>query len=167
MLEIISHIPFFVWPLFLLLLLAGLKASKPHSVPLKAILIPPTLFFVWSVYSFFGKYSENTLSIFLWAIILGCGFVIGYSYMQKASLQFDKQNGKIHMPGSWMPLTLSMSIFTLRFSIGMLSGMFPDLIGSASLLSLELCATIILGIFLGRGIGCLLRYQEDKIGDNL
>lgn len=59
---------------------------------------------------------------------------------------------------SWIPLTLSMLIFTFKFSIGMMGSMLPHLNGSILLLGLELFATIILGIFAGRGICCLLRY---------
>jgi hypothetical protein len=79
--------------------------------------------------------------------------------MQRLTLQLDKQKKNVEIPGSWLPLILSMSIFTSKFSIGMMSALLPHLNGSLLLLGLELFATMILGIFAGRGIGCLLRYR--------
>lgn len=84
---------------------------------------------------------------------------MGFSHMQKLKLRFDKEKKKVEMPGSWIPLMLSMSIFSSKFSIGMMSSMLPHLNGSILFLGLELFATIILGIFAGRGIGCLMRYR--------
>jgi hypothetical protein len=63
------------------------------------------------------------------------------------------------MQGSWIPLMLSMSIFSSKFTIGMLGSLFPELQGSNLLLGLDLFATVILGIFAGRGVSCLLRYR--------
>jgi hypothetical protein len=57
-----------------------------------------------------------------------------------------------------------MSIFISKFSIGAMSSMMPHLKGSLLFLRLELFASIILGIFAGRGINCLLRYRASAIG---
>lgn len=159
MLQIISKIPVFVWPLFAILLLVGLKSRKTRTVPIAVLLLIPSIFFCWSLFSFFGKYVTHPLAILFWLLCLGVGFFIGFLHMQGLKLQFDKQKKKIEMPGSWIPLMLSMSIFTSKFSIGMMSSMMPHLNGSLLLLGIELFSTIILGIFAGRGINCLMRYK--------
>ena len=160
MLEMIHKIPVFVWPLFAILLVGGLKARKTSTMPLAVLLLIPSLFFGWSVFSFFGRYSEP-LIIFLWLLCLGAGFWIGYSHMQRLKLQFDKNKKRVEMPGSWIPLMLSMSIFFSKFSIGMMRSGLPQLEGSMLILGLELFSTLILGIFAGRGVGCLVRYRSD------
>lgn len=159
MLQIITKIPIFVWPLFVVLLLGGLRARKTGTVPLAILLLIPSLFFVWSLFSFFGKYGNDLVSILLWILCLGVGFLLGFLHMQKLELRFDKKKRKVEMPGSWIPLMLSMSIFTSKFSIGMMGSMLPHLSGSILFLGLELFSTIILGVFAGRGIGCLFRYR--------
>ena len=159
MLQIITKIPIFVWPLFVVMLLGGLRARKKNIIPLLVVLLIPALFFIWSIFSFFGKYGSDPVSILLWVFCLGMGFLIGFSHMQKLQLRFDKQKRKVEMPGSWIPLMLSISIFTSKFSIGMMGSMLPHLNGSILFLGIELFATSILGVVAGRGIGCLFRYR--------
>ncbi len=158
MLNIISKIPIFVGPLFVILLLGGLRARKTGMVPLALLLAIPSVFFTWSLFSFFGRYTDP-LSILLWIVCLSLGFFLGFSHIHRMDLRFDKKKRKVEMPGSWIPLMLSMSIFTLKFSIGMLRTVAPHLNESILLLGLELLATVILGVFAGRGIGCLVRYR--------
>lgn len=159
MLQIITKVPIYVWPLFLILLLGGLKARKTSSVPLAVLLLIPSIFFTWSLFSFFGKYGSEFTSIIFWVACLALGFFIGFLHILKLGLRFDKQKKKVEMPGSWIPLLLSMSIFISKFSVGMMSSMLPHLNDSSLFFGLELFATIILGIFAGRGIGCLWKYK--------
>ncbi len=159
MLQIITKIPVFVWPLFSILLLSGLRARKAREVPIAVLFLVPSIFFGWSLFSFFGKYAMTPLAIIFWLLCLGLGFFIGFSHMQRLNLQFDKEKNKVEMPGSWIPLMLSMSIFISKFSIGMMRSIMPHLNGSPLFLGLELFSTIILGIFAGRGINCLMRYR--------
>jgi hypothetical protein len=160
MLQIFTKIPLFVWPLLVVLLVGGLRARKTSAVPLAVLLLIPSIFFIWSLFSFFGKYMTDPLAMLLWPICLGLGFFIGFLHMKRLKLQFDKQKKKVVMPGSWIPLILSMSIFTSKFSVGMMSSILPHLNGSHLFLGLELFSTIILGIFAGRGIACLIRYRN-------
>ncbi len=163
MLQIITKIPVFVWPLFAILLLSGLRARKTSTVPIAVLLLIPSIFLGWSLFSFFGKYATDPLAILFWFLCLGMGFFIGFLHMQSLKLQFDKQKKKVELPGSWIPLMLSMSIFTSKFSIGMMSSIMPHLNGTLLFLGLELFSTIILGIFAGRGINCLIRYRTSSM----
>lgn len=159
MLQIITKIPLFVWPLFTILFISGLRASKTSSLSIAVFLLIPSIFFGCSFFSFFQKYGSDSLAILFWLICLVVGFSIGFFHMKRLRLRFDNQKKKVEMPGSWIPLILSMSIFISKFSIGMMSSMIPYLNGSLLFLGLELFATIILGVFVGRGINCLMRYK--------
>jgi hypothetical protein len=160
MLQIITNIPLFVYPLFAILLIAGLKARKTSLVPLNVLMLIPATFLSWSLFSFFGRYVEDPLAVALWFFCLGLGFFIGFSHIQRLKLRFDKQKKMVEIPGSWVPLVLSMSIFVAKFSIGMIRAMQPHLEGSVFFLGLELFSTVILGIFAGRAINCFLRYRS-------
>jgi hypothetical protein len=155
MLQIITKAPFYVWPLFAILLATGLKARKTSIMPLAPLVILPCAFLVWSLYSFFGTYGLQPLTILFWMLCFGTGIFIGFLHMQKLNIKCEKEKRRLEMPGSWIPLLLSMSIFCSKFMIGMLSSVFPHLNGSFLLLGLELFATAVLGIFAGRGIACL------------
>jgi hypothetical protein len=162
MLEILGHVPLFVWPLFILLLVGGLRARKTNSMPLPILFVIPALFGAWSLFNFFGKYGSNVALVCLWLLCLGTGFSAGFAHIQKMVLRFDKRKKMVELPGSWIPLILSLSIFTSKFSINMIISISPHLSESILLLSLELFATTILGIFLGRGVGCLVRYRASS-----
>jgi hypothetical protein len=159
MLKILTNVPIFIWPVFAFLLIGGLKARKTGMVPLAVLLAVPACFFIWSSVSFFGRYGGEALPAILWVLCLSAGFLIGYTHIQKLPLQFDKQKRRIEMPGSWIPLILSMSIFSAKFSLGMMRSTLPHMDGSLFFLGMELLATVILGVFVGRGLGCLYRYR--------
>lgn len=160
--QLITNVPTFVWILLFILLSRGLKATVTRRMPLKKLLLLPAIFFVWSLYSFFEKYSLNPFAIVFWSFCLGLGLILGFSYSRKLKLRFDKQNKEIEMPGNWMQLILSMTIFALKFFLGVMRSMFPDQNGSILFLGIELLATLITGIFVGRAIGCFFRYQTSS-----
>lgn len=162
MLKVINNIPIFVWPLFVLLLIGGLKARKTNRVSFIALLLIPAGFFSWSFISFLTRYAGDLIPILLWFLCLGIGCLIGFSHTQRLPLRFDQKKKMVEMPGSWIPLMLSMSIFTVKFSIALMRSLFPDLNDSMILLGLELFSTILLGIFVGRGGGCFLRYKSHE-----
>ena len=92
MLSIISNIPLLVWPLFVILLVGGLKARQTNVVPLVPLLLIPSLFFSWSIFSFFDNYAVDLLTMGLWSLCLGAGFLLGFAHIQRLNLQFDKKN---------------------------------------------------------------------------
>lgn len=160
MIKIINNIPLFVWPLFVMLLIGGIKASKTNQMPLKLLMLIPAVFLSLSLFSFFGRYASEPLAIVLWILCLGAGSFIGFSHIQRLELRFDKQKKMIELPGSWIPLLLSMSIFIAKFSVGMMRSLLPHLEGSILFLGFELFSGIILGIFAGRAVSCFLRYKS-------
>ena len=163
MLEIANNIPWFVLPLLAVLLIGGFKASKNHRMSLKVLVLLPIIFFCWALFSFFGRYGSEPVSVTLWIFCLIIGFSTGFAHLQTLSLGFDKDKGMIEMPGSWIPLLLSLSMFSSKFSAGMLKTMLPHLQDSSLFLGLELFSTIILGIFAGRGLNCFLRYRSSEL----
>ncbi len=157
--QIISDVPLFVWILFVGLLLSGLRASKTGYVPLAILIIVPSFFFSWSLFGLFNKYGTAHHLILFWFLCLALGIFIGFSHMQTLNLHFDKQKKSVQLPGSWIPLFLSLSIFSSKFFINTVERSFPYLSESALLFGIELFATVILGIFLGRGTACFKRYR--------
>ncbi|CRX37914.1 DUF6622 family protein [Estrella lausannensis] len=160
MLTILVKTPLFVWPLLAFLIWGGVKSSKPHNLPVKTLLALPLGFFVWSLSTFLGRFGVEGSFLLLWLTALGSGFSIGYAYMQKLNVEFIHEKKTVMMPGSWMPLILSLSIFSAKFAVGIVSSVIPQPEGSNLLLSLELFSALILGIFLGRAIGCLMRFRS-------
>lgn len=151
--------PLYVWPLLLTLIFAGVKARKTGTIPLKIFFVIPAFFLTWSTYTIFSRYGINFLVQFLWLVSLSLGAFLGIRIAHKLQITIDKQKNLITVPGSWLPLALSMTIFWNKFAIGMLSILSPELIESFFLLVPELVASFATGIFAGRSIGFFQRYK--------
>lgn len=158
MIEIINNIPFYAWAFFLILLIGGLRARKPNSVHLGILFVIPAIFFFLTFYSCLIQHGNNFVQLGLALLSLILGYLVGLSQIQKLNVKFNKMT--VEMPGSWMPLILSMSIFADKVLLGILTATQSDLINSSLVFSIELLGIFILGIFIGRGIGCLLRYRK-------
>lgn len=167
MLQILTKIPLSVWPLFAILLLGGLRAIKTRETPLAQLLLIPSIFFVLSMMSFFEKYATDPLSVLYWILCLAIGVFIGFLHMKDIKLEFDKKKKKIKVPGSWVPLMLSMTIFSSKFLIGIMSSLMPHLKGSILFLGIELFSTIILGIIVGRAVNCLMKYRGSSMAPSV
>jgi hypothetical protein len=148
------------------MLMGGLKARRTHTVPLALPLAIPALFFIWSLTSFFSRFGTEAKLIVLWVLFLTAGSLLGFRYIVRLPLQFADEKRMVTMPGSLLPLLLSLTIFTLKFSSGVIGGYFPHLNGSVAFLVMELIAATALGFFAGRGIGCLRRYYTLNDTDN-
>jgi uncharacterized protein with PQ loop repeat len=133
MMQVISHTPFYVWPLFAYLLWGGWKSTKTYSISWKSLLIMPAIMFLWSIYAIITRYGSLTV--------------------RGLQLKFDKKRNLIEIAGNWTPMILSMSIFSLRYFLGAAYGLYPDLAGNTALLILENVATAVSGMFTGRLVG--------------
>lgn len=148
LLGIISNIPIWVWPLFLLLLFFGLRATKERQSPIWPLYLLPLL----------GLLALNTASrldgaILVWGVFpiaYIAGVLIGYS-KQKGWL-LSRQGSRITLAGEWMTLVTMMIVFWMNFFAGFLKAVAPELSESNMFILvfvvLTACAS---GIFLGRG----------------
>lgn len=158
MLKIIANLPWYIGPLFLLLLVGGLRARKTSLVPLAVLLLIPAGFLCWSLYTFFSRYATDPLAVTVWVLCLASGFICGFLHTKRLDLQIDQKKKSLTMPGSFLPLILSMGIFSAKLSAGIMRHVSSEM--GVFVLALELFSAIILGIFIGRGICCLYRYRS-------
>jgi hypothetical protein len=163
MIEIISGVPFYVWPLLASLLIGGWKSRTTHTISWKTLLIMPAAMILWSIYATTALY--RTLAICLWVISISLGIWFGSLTIRHLSLRFDKQKKLIEVSGSWTPMILSLSIFLLRYFLGATYGLHPELKGNLALFAVENIATVVSGMFAGRLLGYWQRSKESSHTD--
>lgn len=148
--DIFLGTPYWVWGIFAYLVYVGIKATKPHAVPVLRMGIIPTIFILWSLYSAFYKCNACPHYVGLWFLALLMGIYIGYRIALQYKINRDANNC-IHVPGSFLPLLLSMLFFTLKYMLGVSYALYPILKANMLLLSVDLTVSgLISGIFLGR-----------------
>ncbi len=149
MMKFVTKAPLYIWPLYLLW--GGWKARKTNIVPLKTLFTMPALMFIWSSYSIFLH--SDAISTLSWAANITLGIWLGSLTMQKLGLRCDKQKNLIEIGGNLEAIILSMSFFLLRYSLGVIHGLYPELAQNSGVLIIENIATLLSGIFTGRLIG--------------
>lgn len=156
--SILTHTPLFVWPLLALLIWGGIQSRKTHTVSWRALLFFPMIMLMWSIYDTVSR--ASVLSVCAWAGSQASGIWLGYLTVCRLPIGFVKERRALVIPGSYIPLILSLSIFALRYSLGVLGALVPDFAGSFSQLALENGASIVSGMFLGRLLCFKLRCKS-------
>ncbi len=159
--DFITKAPLWVWPLLAYLIFIGIKSSKPMILPLgliKRLMIIPVVFLVWALYTIFESTETYEFIVLMLGMILGT--VLGYFLTRHQNVRFDRKNQLIAIPGSWMTLIVALSIFCIKFSLGALSSIQPELKGTWILLLMQFGAVLFSGIFVGRGINYWCKYKS-------
>lgn len=150
-LEILLHTPSWVYALFIYLAIRGIQSLYPTTASLHRLTYMPSIFTAWSLYSLYQKYHLQMPFSGLWIIAFIFGLLIGWYLFSYVSIRIDKNNNKIHLPGSWYPLLLSLAFFSIKYGIGVAQGIHPILRTNTHLMLLDVgLSAFINGLFWAR-----------------
>jgi hypothetical protein len=147
--QILQHIP--VWVFFLLigLIALGLQQTRTRHIPklrLLGINIVLTVFTLVGVIQQWRPTPWLALGLLSWAASCALvAWVLGQG-AAPAGANYDADTRRFTVPGSWLPLALFMAIFTCKFLVGMLSATAPEQIQS---LSAAMGISALYGLFSG------------------
>jgi len=144
---IINGTPIWVWPLFLVLVMLGLRATKRRIVPAWIFYLMPLL----GLLAINGVYQRGgTLVIWLvFALAYGAGIVLGYIKQQQWLI--SKQGGRVELRGEWVTLLTMMVVFLANFVAGFVAAVSPQLYASQSFVVVFVAMTAMAsGVFFGR-----------------
>lgn len=85
-----------------------------------------------------------------WIINFTIGILLAPLFIRTVKMRVGKVKNQVKLLGAWVPLSLMVLIFSLRFFLGVMYGMHPDVKGPPSLLFVECLAAIVSEILLGR-----------------
>ena len=133
--QILQHIPVWVFALLIGLIALGLVQTRTRHVRKQRLLginIALTVFTLVGVVQQWRLTPWLALSLLSWATM---GLLVAWALGQGAAPEgasFDPETRRFTVPGSWLPLTLFMTIFACKFAVGMATAMAPDLLDSLS-----------------------------------
>ena len=124
--QIVTHTPLWVWAGLAVLVLYGLQQTRTRTVGAPRLWLVPI---VMGGYSFLGTWSAfggagQVLAIASWIVGAALGFA------SNRSLDLPRQvsanaDGTFRVGGSFAPLVLFVSIFLLRYAIGVMLAVAP------------------------------------------
>ncbi len=160
--KIISMIPWWVLPIFVLLVFRGLQAAKPNQSSIFTLPIITGVLFLYFVYKVVNFGPVLTLSLILshifLPIFLGMGF--GYLFISNKPIAVNKARMAITETGSYWFLAIFMTIFTVKFFFGFLHATNPLLASKLAAIESLAFPGGVLGILLGRTISIWKYYLQ-------
>ena len=133
--QILQHIPVWVFALLIGLIALGLVQTRTRHIRKQRLLginIALTVFTLVGVVQQWRLTPWLALSLLSWAAM---GLLVAWALGQGPAPEgasFEPETRRFTVPGSWLPLTLFMTIFACKFAVGMTTAMAPDLLDSLS-----------------------------------
>ena len=161
--QIFTHTPLWVWGLAAALLALGLWQRRTRHVAPAALLGLPLGMLALGLWTMAPGFVQLPATALVWLLALGTGGLMGHRWPAPTGACWHAATGRLHLPGSWLPLILIAIIFSLRYASNVALVINPAL--RHSLLTQSLLALAfgwLGGLFLGRALGLLALTRPSK-----
>lgn len=125
--RILANTPAWVWGLLLALLLLGVSQARARRLTPPRLLILPLIMCLLSLagtWSSFGLAPAVTLA---WTVAAAAVGGLASRLPAPRGSGFDSATGRFLLPGSWLPMALILAIFVLRYALGVMLAIDPEL----------------------------------------
>lgn len=160
--QIIAHTPLWVWPLMAFIVWMGLQGLRPCTVQPWRLAILPVVGLALSLAGI-AQSVQPGLAAAGWAVALLAALPLGVALGRRRAGRF-LADGRLEIVGGWFMLAFGLSIFAVRYALGVLFGVVPAFkveplwIGLAGAVG-----GIVAGIGLGWLAGVILRARRAAV----
>lgn len=151
--EIVSGTPFYVWVILFVLVKRGLKSTKDGELSFSKMLIMPCIFIVWGLDKLLTRFSYLDISMIFYIIFIAVGILLSYFLYSKYRKLYIKENS-LYRTGSYLPLTIMMINFFVKYLLNVALSVNPLLYGT---LSFNIIYSLLSGFSVGLFIGGILQ----------
>ena len=166
MLQLLLHTPLWVGVIFLVLTVLGIKQSRVHATSPGRLLTLSILMVGLALYSTASTFGMAWLPF----ILLAVGFVIavGWAKQSLPSPQIRRlPSGEYQLAGSWLPYGVMMTIFFIKYLLGVLCAQHSPLLGVSAFVGVIcLLLGMLSGFFMVRNIAIWRLMRNDGRGVN-
>lgn len=113
----LSDIPLWVYFLFLILVVYGIKSCYQRVVKVKNIVILPIFLLIMSLVKTYEYTQIIPIVIGYWMFGCSLGVILGLAYAKNIVIYADKEKRLIKLPGDYFNIIIIMSIFLIQFTI--------------------------------------------------
>lgn len=149
MVQVISNIPLWVYPLFLGLAWIGLRSTRDRVAPTSLFMALPLLGLMGLNRAVTLPQASIAIACLVGALV--AGGVLGFRLQQRWIIAVDGR--RVRLRGEWLTLASMAGIFSLSFAAGMLQGMGSELVATATFAAIfGTGCGVVTGLFVGRGL---------------
>lgn len=155
--RIVTGAPWWVFPLLALLIVLGIRATRPRAAALPRVLIVPAVFIAWGMSGLVPALAASPD-----LALPAAGAAAGAALLALATGGLDGGwvdvgRAIAHLRGSWIPLLRNVAIFTAKYAIAVAVAMHP-----ADRAQLMVWSVAISGASAGYFVGWLARLTIDS-----
>jgi hypothetical protein len=153
LLDILRGTPGWVFVLGAILVWLGLRSLKPRISSVTALLITPTVFITWGLFSLTTRaVSSGTLPL-AWLLAVVAGLVFALWAVGLRGVRVDRSRRLVFLPGTSVPLIRNTGIFGAKYCLGVAAALQPE--AQAELAFWDLAVS---GASAGYFLGWLIRF---------
>ncbi|HYI04772.1 MAG TPA: hypothetical protein VD858_07765 [Reyranella sp.] len=124
--QIVVNTPLWVWPLMLFVLWLGWYGLQPRIMPPARLAILPLVGLATSLAGI-AQSLQPGLALTGWAVAVIAALPLGYAIGTRRAVRLRPEDGRLEVAGGWFALGFGISIFVVRYALGVLSGVMPGL----------------------------------------
>lgn len=148
---IITQTPLWVFGLFFALVVLGSLQMRARHISVRRAFMLPIVFLLLSVAGVVSAFGLSPIPLLAWASGYLLAVTLAANRPQKMNASYDKALQAFHVAGSSVPLVVMMSIFALKFFVGVSMAMHTSMaVSDAFPIVISLLYGGLSGIFAGR-----------------
>ncbi len=124
--QIAVNTPVWVWPLMLFVLWLGWRGLQPRTMPPARLAILPLVGLATSLAGI-AQSLQPSFALAAWAAALLMALPLGWGIGARRAVRMRPDDGRLEVAGGWFALGFGISIFVVRYALGVLSGVMPHL----------------------------------------
>ena len=159
--QILTHTPIWVYPLFLLLLVFGFIQTRTRNVRRIPALLLPAGMSALSLAGIISSFGLTTIPLAAWGTALTMATVVGYTFFRDTRIHSNATDGTFFIPGSWGPLVVMMVIFLTKYVYAVMHAYNAEVIATPIFIgALSAVYGLLSGYFSSRAVNLIKLAQK-------
>ncbi len=154
--QIAANTPLWVWALLAGLVALGLSQTRTRRASLARVTVLPLGLVAFSAFGLAHDFGSTPAALSAWLAAAALALVAINRRPVPAGTQYDSAQREFVLPGSWAPMVLILSIFLIKYAVGVSLGFNPGLRADTGFaLAVAALSGLSSGLFAGRTVRLL------------
>jgi len=152
LIAILQHTPLYVWAIFALLFVIGLRRAVPHTMAQRQVVLWPLAMLAYAFYGVASSFGSVAPAYLAWMGGVAVALIATLGLLRVHG-RYDVARRQYTLPGSLMPMVVMLALFGLKYVAGVRFAIDPASHGDLSFALLMSAAWgLCSGAFLGRAV---------------